>query len=277
MIKRIVTLVLTSSLISAGLLYLGFAFLSQSTPAYASSQKALVAKTDLQSFIASFPFVESKSPTSNSSVVDDSSVDSAKSSDDSSSSSDSSQSASVSSSTTSTTSATVVTIAELLQNPELYDDSLVSISGIATSLSDEKFLLNDGTGQILVELEDEDGSSTSVDGLSISVVGKFDDESNSLSGEVEAFTITYQGQVIYQKDSMDDDSNDGEDSDDDGDDSDDDDMDDDGDDSSDDDLDDDGDDSGDDDMDDESGDDDDDMDDDSSSSDDSHDSGESDD
>lgn len=268
MIKRIVTLVLTSSLISAGLLYLGFAFLSQSTPAYASAQKALVARTDLQSFIASFPFVESQSPTSNSSL-DDSSVDSAKSSVDSSSSSDSSQSASVSSSTTSTATATVVTIAELLQNPELYDDSLVSISGIATSLSDEKFLLNDGTGQILVELEDEDGSSTSVDGLSISVVGKFDDESNSLSGEVEAFTITYQGQVIYQKDSMDDDSGDGEDSDDD--------MDDDGDDFNDDDMDDDGDDSGDDDMDDESGDDEDDMDDDSGSSDDSQDSGESDD
>jgi len=270
MIKRIVTLVLTSSLISAGLLYLGFAFLSQSTPAYASSQKALVARTDLQSFIASFPFVESKSPASNSSTADDLSVDSAESSDDSSSSSDSSQSESVSSSTNSAASATVVTIAELLQNSELYDDTLVSISGIATSLSDEKFLLNDGTGQILVELEDEDGSSTSVDGLSISVVGKFDDESNSLSGEVEAFTITYQGQVIYQKDSVDDDSDEGEDSDDD--------MDDDGEDSGDDDMDDDGDGSGDDDMDDdESDDDDDDMDDDSGSSDDSQDSGESDD
>jgi len=167
-----------------------------------------------------------------------------------------------------------VTIAELLQNPELYDDSMVSISGIASTLSAEKFLLNDGTGQILVELEDEDDSSTSVDGLSISVVGKFDDESNSLSGEVEAFTITYQGQVIYQKDSMDDDSDDGEDSDDD---MDDDDMDDDGDDSGDDDMDDDSDDSMDDQGDDESGDDDDDMDDDSSSSDDSHDSGEDDD
>jgi len=151
---------------------------------------------------------------------------------------------------------------------------MVSISGIATSLSSEKFLLNDGTGQILVELEDEDDSSTSVDGLSISVVGKFDDESNSLSGEVEAFTITYQGQVIYQKDSMDDDSDDGEDSDDD---MDDDDMDDDSDDSGDDDMDDDSDDSMDDQGDDESGDDDDDMDDDSSSSDDSHDSGEDDD
>jgi hypothetical protein len=108
-----------------------------------------------------------------------------------------------------------VTIAELLQNPELYDDSLVSISGIATSLSDEKFLLNDGTGQILVELEDEDHSSTSVDGLSISVVGKFDDESNSLAGKWRLSRSPIRVRSSIKKDSMDDDSDDGEDSDDD--------------------------------------------------------------
>jgi uncharacterized protein YdeI (BOF family) len=169
----------------------------------------------------------------------------------------------------------VVTISELLQNPEQYNDAVVSISGIATSLSSEKFLLNDGTGQILVELEDEESTTVSVDGLSISVVGKFDDKSSSLSPEVEAFTITYQGQVIYQANSLDDD------------------MDDDGDNSGDDDMDDDDDDMDDDDMDDDSGDSDDDSgddsggdesgshdggsDDDSGSSDDSHGSSDSDD
>ena len=48
MIKRIITLVVTSSLISAGLLYLGITMMGKYTPALAYSLNALVAETNVQ-------------------------------------------------------------------------------------------------------------------------------------------------------------------------------------------------------------------------------------
>jgi uncharacterized protein YdeI (BOF family) len=68
---------------------------------------------------------------------------------------------------------TQATIAQLVANPEQYRGTLVSLSGIATSLDGDKFLLNDGTGQIIIDLEDDLVRVTVVNGSQVTVLGQF--------------------------------------------------------------------------------------------------------
>lgn len=67
------------------------------------------------------------------------------------------------------------TVAELVSNPEAYYDQHVTLSGLVTLLNDDEFLLNDGTGQIIVDLEDNQIASLPLNsGQMISVTGKFE-------------------------------------------------------------------------------------------------------
>lgn len=83
---------------------------------------------------------------------------------------------------------TDTTIAELTNNPVAYLDTIVSLSGMVTILSDDKFMLNDGTGQILVDLEDNQVAMLGlVDGQMITVTGRFDDDGSSF--EIDACKV----------------------------------------------------------------------------------------
>ena len=173
MIKRILIYVVVSSIISAGLLYLGITIMGKYSPDLASSLSALVAGTHGQ----------------NSSVA---------------LAADSDQSlkakASVNSITTGLPVAGV-TIAQLLNNPDHFIDQVITITGIATSLSDDKFLLNDGTGQILVEVEDDLVSTAALNSLSITVSGRLDGLGSQTGLELDASTlIDPNGAVIIDDD-----------------------------------------------------------------------------
>jgi uncharacterized protein YdeI (BOF family) len=68
---------------------------------------------------------------------------------------------------------TAVTIADLAANPAKYRGLLVSVSGIATQLDGDKFLLNDGTGQIIIDLEDDLVKIVVTNGSQVTVLGQF--------------------------------------------------------------------------------------------------------
>jgi uncharacterized protein YdeI (BOF family) len=209
MFKRVLLLMVTSTLISVGLLYVGFMIFSQYTPARASTLKALVADSAAPIVADNlFSGVESGSE-------DDSRDSDSVSSPEAASSAFSrlSQASSITT-TTGVTPVATISIADLLKNPEQHDDTVFSITGLVTSLNDEKFLLNDGTGQILVEVEDEIISLATINGLSVTVTGKFDDSSSSSGAELEACSLTYNGQTIIVDDCLDDDGDDMDDDDD---------------------------------------------------------------
>jgi uncharacterized protein YdeI (BOF family) len=215
MIKKTLTLVVTSSLISAGLLFLGITMLSQFSPARATTLDALVAKsnvpnstganTDLANNLSAKELDSEKDlPQSDPAPLTVSSAPVISSQSQESSSSSSSGETPI----------TGTTIAELLKNPAQHDDTVFSITGIATSLNDEKFLLNDGTGQILVEVEDEFSGLPAINGLSVTVTGEFEVSSSSSGPELEACTLSFQGQTFVLGDCVDDDGDDMDDEDD---------------------------------------------------------------
>ncbi len=240
MIKRIITLIITSSIISASLLFLGITFMEQYTPAHASTLEALVARSNAQiapndiSVSENAPvttdinngkekFLGSSIPKSVSVIP----VASAQA-----------INASVTLTTTVST-APSVKISQILSDPKQFLDQVYTISGIATRLGDDKLLLNDGTGQILVEVEDDLLGLMLINGQMVSIMGKLDDTDSFTGIEMDACTLTDQNGTVVMDDCDEDDLDDVDD-DNDGDDDDDDDLDDDdSDDDSDDDLDDD--------------------------------------
>jgi uncharacterized protein YdeI (BOF family) len=214
MIKRIIIYVAISSLISAGLLYLGITVMGQYSPALASSLNALVAPTNVQNppkaILAAdnFPLTVDQSgdqvklqvsslpnPDSNFPVEYNQSLKT----------SENSISAGASDAE--------ITIAQLLSNSDLFRNRVITIAGIATSLGDDKVLLNDGTGQILVELEDDLVGLAAINGLPITVMGTLDDASSLSSFELEACALTDQNGTVFIDDCKDDDD-DGDDDDD---------------------------------------------------------------
>jgi len=204
MIKKIMTLVVTSSLISAGLLYLGITLMGQFSPAHASSQTALVAGTKVQN--STNPVLGSNLSTKDLNNSTDK-IEVSSVSPSISGSTDTSSQTEANSDVLSSgiTPITGVTIADLLKRPEQYDDLDITITGIATSLNDEKFLLNDGTGKILIEVEDELVSLAIINGISVTVMGELDDLSDSSILEIDACTLSYQNETIIIDDCMDDD------------------------------------------------------------------------
>lgn len=212
MANRIITLVVISSLISAGLLYLGFTILSHYTPAHASAASALFVKTNVQSSIDPAA-VEGGSLSSKelSSEKSDRGISQSLTAASSSPVITNQSQTSTGSTSTNVTPITGLTIAELLRNTVSNDDIVVTITGIASILDDERFILNDGTGQIMVEVEDEQLSSLKIDGISVTVTGKFELSSDSIVPKLEASSLTFQGQTIVFDDRLDDDDDIGDD------------------------------------------------------------------
>ncbi len=258
MIKRIITLIFTSSLISAGLLFLGISLMEQYTPAHASTLEALVARSNAQ-IVANDILVSKNAPVTTdinsekekllgSSIPKSVSVVPVASA----------QAINASVNLTSTVStAPNIKISQILSDPKQFLDQVYTISGIATRLGDDKLLLNDGTGQILVEVEDDLLGLMVINGQMVSIMGKLDDTDSFTGIEMDACTLTDQNGAIVMDDcdeddldDVDDDSDGADDDDDDLDDDEDDGLDDDGDDDVDDDDNDDSDDSSDDDSDD---------------------------
>lgn len=83
-----------------------------------------------------------------------------------------------------------LTIAELLANPGAYLNQMVSLSGMVSVISHELFLLNDGTGQIVVDVEEDGVAGALSNGMSVTVVGRFDDYSKGGNYKIEACTVT---------------------------------------------------------------------------------------
>jgi uncharacterized protein YdeI (BOF family) len=104
-----------------------------------------------------------------------------------------------------------VTIAQLLKSPNQYIHQIISITGIATNLVKDKFLLNDGTGQIMVEIEDDLVGFTIVDGMSITVMGKLDDSGNQSGIVLDAYTLTDKNGTVVSDDCIEDDLSNGDD------------------------------------------------------------------
>ena len=204
MTKRIVALLIAASVISAGILYAGIEVLSNFGPALASSAEALVtgerspATPDSEVLTSALGEDDApvetavKPPTTSSSQVK------------------------VSVTTASeNASAPLVTVAEITRDPDQYDDRVFRLSGTANFLGDGKLLLNDGTGQILVDVDDDDLRWSNVDGQPVTVEGELDDDL-----ELEACSLTYQGNTLViddceSLDAQDDDAEDQSDDDDD--------------------------------------------------------------
>ncbi len=209
MIKRISGLVIISSLISAGLLFLGTTLIGNFSPALASLLNPLVAGTNVKASSASMP-AEENAPLKNELGIpvkksEVSSVGKAASVPPASSGQPldisflfKSGAAPISD----------VTIAQLLNSPDQFIHKVFTITGIATSLSGEKFLLNDGTGQIFVEVDDHLVKYIITDGQSITVTGKFDDTNSQYGFELDAFMFVDQNGTTFVHDDEYDDDND---------------------------------------------------------------------
>jgi uncharacterized protein YdeI (BOF family) len=86
-----------------------------------------------------------------------------------------------------------VTIAELLANPSSYLGRVVSSAGRVTSLSSDRFLINDGTGQIMVDLEDNLVKVAITNGSIVTVVGEFGQIGNGSVFDINARAVTNRG------------------------------------------------------------------------------------
>lgn len=69
--------------------------------------------------------------------------------------------------------ATNVTIAQLLANSAGFEDGVFTLTGIATRVNSDTFLLNDGTGQMLVDLEDDLVRVSILDGSRVTITAEF--------------------------------------------------------------------------------------------------------
>ena len=176
MIKRIVSSVVISSIISAALLFMGITIMGKYSPVLASPLNALVAETNSQNSPDAVP-VGNSVPLAEDLLGGEEKLD--VSSDQKSVSASPTSSIqppkALAASTPKEIPVAGVTIAQLLNNPKQFVHQVFTITGIATSLGKDKFLLNDGTGQILVEVEDDLVGLAVITGLSITVTGELDD------------------------------------------------------------------------------------------------------
>jgi uncharacterized protein YdeI (BOF family) len=218
-------LIVFSSLISATLLFLGTTLMGRFSPALASSLNPLVARASAQTSSVFLPAEENTPektvPGGAGEITKVSLAVKGASPSLGSSSQPLNMSSSVKGASISSTSSgqplnmpvasgaapiTDVTIAQILSSPDLYIHKAVTITGIATSLSNNNFLFNDGTGQIVVEVEDDLVGLVITDGMTITVTGQLDDSSNQAGLVLEASTITDQNGNVFSDDCADDDS-----------------------------------------------------------------------
>jgi hypothetical protein len=83
-----------------------------------------------------------------------------------------------------------VTIAELQANPSVYLGRLIASAGRATRLSDSRLLINDGTGQIIVDLEDALKQVAVTNGMVVSVEGKLARNGGGDDFDIDALSLT---------------------------------------------------------------------------------------
>jgi uncharacterized protein YdeI (BOF family) len=212
--KRIFGLVITASLISAGLLFVGTTAMGKFSPVMASSLDPLISGTNGQSQLSSNPAEEKtilQSDPGNGAGKPDASLAVIPAS---TSAAKGRQSVDLLATSTygvaqdpgrsGVAPITNVTIAQLLNSPDQFVHKIFTITGIATALGDEKFLLNDGTGQILVELDDDLVKYAVISGLTITVTGEFDDDSGHNDYELDACTLTDKNGTVVVDDCCDD-------------------------------------------------------------------------
>lgn len=187
MVKRIVALLLAATLISAGLLYFGIKLMTNYGPALASSVDALVARGPMEeaSDRTAAETGKEKGATEQSAAPAPEGV----------TTTGSEQRLKVTVNSAAGETPPPVTVAEVVRNADQYEDQVFTLSGIATALGDGKFLLNDGTGQILIEVDDDAMASVDVDGQQITVTGELDDDF-----ELETCTLTYRNGTVIVDD-----------------------------------------------------------------------------
>ena len=204
MTKRLIAIVVTASLASAILLYIGTTVIGKFSPAFASSLPALVAGNgrggldDTPSAPASTPqAVQTDNRRGADKPEDDATVQSTPVDNRRGADKPEDNSTPQAGGVNSGTPITGVTIAQLLASPANYLDRVFDLSGIATSLSGDKFLINDGTGQIIVDLEDDLVSLVIATGSTITVTGEFRESGGQRGFEIDACVITDQnGSVV---------------------------------------------------------------------------------
>ena len=196
MIKKVLTLLVTSTIISAGLLFMGFTMMQKFSPALAAPLEALVLGSTAQ-----------VSPTADFSVED------VQPAEDFSSNEDLSESSSLTGSSSDRSEEMKITgvqvkISDVSANPEQYRGQVLVITGIATYLSSEKIMVNDGTGDILVEIEDDWLDVAAINGMTVTVTAKIDDSSSPYEFELEACSLEDASGTIYMDDDCGDNSSD---------------------------------------------------------------------
>lgn len=214
MIKNIIKLVIASSVISAGLLYVGTTMIGYFSPALASSMNALVVGANTQNASKGVPVESSVRVTAGQGIVNDlpaiipANDRAAITVNLSGGEGKPEVSSPPTNSTSKETLGASITIAELLKNPSQYLHQIFNITGIANDLGSDKFLLNDGTGQILVEAEEDLAGLAILTNGYITVMGKLDDSSSQASLEFDACTLTNQSGSISLDDCVGDDTED---------------------------------------------------------------------
>ena len=188
MFKRIAALVVTAGIISALLLYAGTTLMGNFTSAFASSLPALVTGIRSGGVDDSLHTVATQAA---------STADNRKGADKPEDNPTNEASETPDPTPSNTPQATPVpasnvTVAQLLSGSTQFEDGVFTITGIATRVSNDKFLLNDGTGQILVDLEDDLVKVTVLDGAMVTVTGEFRSLGGQNSMGLKACVVTGQ-------------------------------------------------------------------------------------
>ncbi|MHB9031800.1 MAG: hypothetical protein ACYC6L_02010 [Anaerolineae bacterium] len=184
------------SIVSAALLYLGTMVMGQLTPSLASSLNAQITNISQRSAQAHLPGRDAIVENVVQRVADSNHKDSTVGAGTADTQAAPGQGQLASGTEiTSTAVVTKVSIAELARNADKYEEHVVSVSGLATSLKG-KLLLNDGTGQILVEVDDDQLNLTALNGKVVTVVAEFDGEASAQVLKLKARSLSYDSQTI---------------------------------------------------------------------------------
>ncbi len=194
MIKRTIPLILVSGFVSVLLLIIGTAVMDRISPVFASQLPALVAGH------------AEKVPVADVLPADNKMLDLSQKSETSTPEAVATCSAKIQASKTPSATPEVkptlsptmpavpsvtMNITKLLADPSSYLDRVVKVAGRVTPLSSHKFLLNDGTSQIIIEQDDLKMVAVT-NGMTLTVVGKFEkiDSNNGFYIEAHALMVT---------------------------------------------------------------------------------------
>lgn len=176
MIKRAIPLFVAAGLVSVLLLFIGTAVMNRISPVFASQLPALIAGQSGKGSVSVLLPTENKNsePSQNVMTSTPEAIEYLSETTPLSKTPSTAPGAQPTPSPTMPPGPTINnTIAELLANPASYLNRVVTINGRVTVLSSHKFLINDGTGQIIIDLTDR-VKVTLTNGTTLTVVGVFD-------------------------------------------------------------------------------------------------------